>query len=169
MSLSALTRSHRGFTIAEALVATVIVGLMAVTALSTVAASIHYQGRAADRAVGGLFAQALMAEVLTQAYQDPNLPTTALGPEAGEGTTSRVNWNDVDDYNGWTESPLQNKDGSIIPNTTGWKRSVVVAWVNVTNPSLVSATETGCKLITVTVSHNGFVVATRAALRTNAP
>jgi type II secretory pathway pseudopilin PulG len=160
---------RNGFTIAEAMVATVIVGVMAVTAMTTVAASVRYQARTADRAVGAMLAQALMSEILAQAYQDPVYPTTVLGPDPGESTTARTKWNDIDDYNGWSESPLQNQDGSIIPNTSGWTRSVTVAWVNSSNPSQASATETGCKLITATVSHNGIMVATRVALRTNAP
>ena len=161
--------ARRAFTIVEAVVATAIVAGMCVTALTTVAFSVHYQGKAADRAVGGFLAQAMIDEIVSQAYQDPNYPNDPLGPDPGESTSVRAAWNDVDDYNGWSESPLQNKDGSIIPNTTGWQRSVVVAWVQTSNPAATSATETGCKRITVTVTHNGFTVATRSALRTNAP
>jgi type II secretory pathway pseudopilin PulG len=158
-----------GFTIVEAVVATAIVAGMCVTALTTVAFSVRYQGKSADRAFGGMLAQAMIDEIMTQAYQDPNYTSVTLGPDPGESTTSRTNWNDVGDYNGWSESPLQNKDGSIIPNTAGWQRSVVVAWVQTSNPLQTSATETGCKRIIVTVAHNGITVATRTALRTNAP
>lgn len=119
--------------------------------------------------MGGLLASGLMSEIMALAYQDPFLPTIALGPEAGESTTSRANWNDVDDYNGWTESPLQNKDSTVIPNTVGWTRSVVVTWVSSGNPTQISLVETGCKCITVTVKHNGVVVATRVCLKGNAP
>jgi type II secretory pathway pseudopilin PulG len=162
-------KTRRGFTIVEAVIATAIVAGMCVTALTTVAFSVHSQGKAADRAFGGFLAQAMIDEIVSQAYQDPNYTTVTLGPDPGESPSLRANWNDVDDYNGWSESPLQNKDGSVIPNTTGWQRSVVVAWVQTSNPSLTSTTETGCKLITVTVTHNGFPVATSTALRTNAP
>jgi type II secretory pathway pseudopilin PulG len=162
-------RIRRGFTIVEAVIATAIVAGMCVTALTTVAFSVHFQGKAADRALGGFLAQAMIDEIVSQAYQDPNYTTVTLGPDPGESPSLRANWNDVDDYNGWSESPLQNKDGSVIPNTAGWQRSVVVAWVQTSNPSQTSTTETGCKLITVTVTHNGFPVATRTALRTNAP
>jgi type II secretory pathway pseudopilin PulG len=162
---------HRrgGFTLVEATLATIVVAMMAATALTTVRLSVRSQYKSSERAMGGLLASGLMAEIMAQAYQDPTLPTTVLGPEAGESTTSRAGWDDVDDYNGWSESPLQNKDGTTISNTTGWQRSVVVAWVSSGNPTITSTVETGCKRITVTVKHNGVVVGTRVCLKGNAP
>jgi prepilin-type N-terminal cleavage/methylation domain-containing protein len=167
------TRSHarhrRGFTLVESVVATLIVAGMCVTAMTTVATSARLQGKAADRATAGMLAQALLAEIVSQSYADPNASVPVFGLEPGESASVRAAWNDVDDDNGWTESPLQNKDGTVIPNTGGWRRSVEVSWVNPTNPLAVAAVETGCKRITVSVRHNGFLVATRVALRTNAP
>jgi type II secretory pathway pseudopilin PulG len=164
-------RAHRrrGFTLVEATLATIIVSMMAATALTTVRLSVRSQFKSSERAMGGLFASGLLAEIMAQAYQDPTLPTIGLGPEPGESTTKRSSWNDVDDYNGWTESPLQNKDGTIIPNTVGWTRGVVVTWVSSGNPTQTSLVETGCKCITVTVQHNGVVVTTRVCLKGNAP
>lgn len=147
----------------------IVVSMMAATALTTVRLSVKSQYKSSERAAGGLLASALMAEIVALPYQDPNLPTLALGTEAGEATSSRATWNDVDDYNGWTESPLQNKDGTVIPNTTGWQRSVVVEWVNAANPTVTSLVETSCKRIAVTVKHNGVVVATRVCLKGNVP
>jgi type II secretory pathway pseudopilin PulG len=160
---------RRGFTLVEATLATIIVSMMAATALTTVRLSVRSQYKSSERAMGGLFASGMMAEIMALAYQDPTQPTTVLGPEPGESTTLRAGWDDVDDYNGWTESPLQNKDGTTIPNTAGWTRSVVVTWVSPGNPAQTSLVETGCKCITVTVKHNGVVVATRVCLKGNAP
>src|SRR5579871_5409936 len=150
-----------GFTLVECVMATLVVAGMMVTALTTVAFSVLAQGKAADRAVGGMYAEALIAEIMTQAYSEPGATVSTFGPDPGEGTSSRANWDDVDDYAGWNESPLQNKDGSVITNTTGWRRSVEVVWVTPTSPMTVSAVESGCKRVTVTVRHNNNVVATR--------
>jgi type II secretory pathway pseudopilin PulG len=163
-------RMHaRAFTMIEATISMIVVSMMAATALTTVRLSVRSQYKSSERAMGSLLASGLMAEIMALAYQDPRQPTITLGPEPGESTTLRAAWNDVDDYNGWTESPLQNKDGTVIPNTTGWTRSVVVAWVSSGNPTQTSLVETGCKRITVTVAHNGVVVATRVCLKGNAP
>ncbi len=166
---TAVGSARRGITLIECAVSTAIIAGMTVTALTTVAFSVRAQGKAAERAAGAMYADALVAEIVSQSYADPSAAIAVFGPEPGEGTASRVNWDDVDDYAGWTESPLQNKDGTVIANTTGWKRSVEVAYVSTSNVSSASATDTGCKRITVTVRHNGVVVATRVVLRTNAP
>src|SRR5206468_12187441 len=82
-------------------------------------------------------------------YQDPTLPTLVLGAELGE---TRVTFNDVDDYNGLSESPPQTANGTTIAGYTGWTRSVQVAWANPSNPSASSLIETGLKRITITVT-----------------
>ena len=171
MKLCRCTHPHaaRAFTLVECVVATAIVAAMTTTALTTVAYSVRAQGKAADRATGAMFADAMAAEIMTQSYADPVTGTAVFGLEPGETTASRGNWDDVDDYAAYSESPLQNRDGSVIPNTTTWRRSVDVAWVSPTSPASASATETGCKRVTIAVRHNGFVVATRVFLRTNAP
>jgi hypothetical protein len=92
-----------------------------------------------------------------------------FGIESGETASSKANYDDVDDFNGWTESPPQDRDGNVMPEFTGWQRSVSVVWVSPTNLSTVSATETGVKRITVTVSKNSVTLATRVAIKVKAP
>jgi len=112
-----------------------------------------------------------MSEILSQQYIDPG-PNATFGPEPGETTSppSRVNFNDADDYNNWSESPPQNKDGTVIPNFTGWTRNVSVCWVSpgdLTTP--VATADTNVKRITVTVQHNHVPVASSVAIKTNHP
>ena len=109
-----------------------------------------------------------MNDVLATSYQDPNV-TPLFGVEAGETTSSKANYDDVDDFNGWSESPPQDRDGNSMTELTGWQRSVSLAWVNSANLSTVSAAETGVKRITVTVSKNNVTLATRVAIKVKAP
>ena len=172
--------NRRAFTLVEAVFATLLVGLLLVAALSAAGASARLQGHGSDRGTGELLAEGLINEILVQAYQDPG-PSPTFGPEPGKTTTppSRINFNDVDDYNGWTESPPQNKDGSVITMTNpdgstspafpGWARSVAVAWVTPSDVTVTSTTETGVKRMTVTVTHNNVVVATSVAIKANNP
>src|SRR5882724_12664994 len=90
-------RRSCGFTPVESVVATAIVAGMCVTAMTTVAASARLQGKAADRATGGMLAQALISEILSQSYADPNAAVPLFGLEPGESSSSRATWNDVDD------------------------------------------------------------------------
>jgi MSHA pilin protein MshD len=156
-----------GFAMVEAMLASVIMAVAVAAALSTACSTATYQLRSAQHARAGALADDLVSEIMYQAYQDPVYPTTTLGPDTGERTTLRADWNDCDDYNGWTESPLQNKDGSAIANTTGWTRSVVVNWVTVADPTVTSTTETGVKRIVVTVTNGSGAKVVRTFLRTN--
>jgi hypothetical protein len=127
------------------------------------------QYKAAERVAGRYLADGLLNDIRQLAYQEPN-GTPNFGIESGESATSKVNYDDVDDFNGWSESPPQERTGTTISgfNNT-WKRSVVVTWVNPTNLSQTSSTETGVKQITVSVYHNSILVATRSAFRSIAP
>jgi hypothetical protein len=169
----------KAFTLVESVFATLLVGVLLVATLNAAGASARLQTHSADWGRGEMLAQSLMNEILAQYYVDPGSSPT-FGPEAGEVTTppSRTNFNDVDDYNGWSESPPQNKDGSVIPNFSGWSRNVSVAWINVSNscngstsptPFVTDSNDTGVKRITVTVTHNNAVVATWTAIKANYP
>jgi type II secretory pathway pseudopilin PulG len=156
---------RRAFTLVEAAISTVIVAVMLVAALTTVGASKTTQHRAAILARGRLLAEALMAEILQQSYREP-VDTAAFGRETGELATSRSAYDDVDDYHGWSASPPAAKDGTTLENTTGWKRTVTVEYVNALDPSQTAAAETGAKRITVTAFYKNVPQATLVAVKT---
>ena len=163
-----ISRAAGGFTLVDSVVAVVIVSLMVVAGLRAAAASQVAQYKSAERAIGRMLADGLLAEIMQLSYEDPSLPPV-FGRESNETATSRGNYDDVDDYNGWSQSPPQDKDGVAMPGLDGWSRSVVVEWVNASDPTSVAAAETGTKRITVAVKHNNVTVVTRVAVRTKAP
>jgi MSHA pilin protein MshD len=148
-----------------------LIGVTLAASMAVVSSSVKSQYKAAERATGQWLADGMMADISQLPYQDPTLTTTACGIETGESSTSKANYDDVDDFNGWTESPPQDKTGTALSSYTGWRRSVAVVWVSPTalTATTASSTETGCKRITITVSHNSVVVATRVGIRTNHP
>lgn len=157
--------SHRAFTLMEAVISTVIVAVMLVTALNVVGASKITQHKAALVSRGRMSAESLMSEILQQSYQEPGA-TYVFGRESGESDTSRTAYDDVDDYQGWTESPPVAKDGTALPNSANWRRTVTVAWVDPLNPKQVSGTETGAKRITVVALFRSVPQATVVAVKT---
>ena len=157
----------RGLTLIESMLAMLIVSVLMVAAMRAAGASGLTQYRSAERVRGCTLADGLMAEVMALEYQDPG--AASFGLESGESSGTRASWNDIDDANGWSESPPQNRDGSDMPDLSDWKRAVKVEWVNSKNIGQVSASETGAKRITVVVSHADRIVATRVAVRTLAP
>ena len=148
-----------GFTLVEAVVAMIVVAVMFVASLNTVGVSRVTQLKAVLVCRGRMFAESLLAEILQQAYQESGT-TYVFGRETGELATSRAAYDDVDDYNGWSESPPVAKDGTALPNSTDWRRTVTVEWVNPLDPQQVSATETGAKRITVVATFRNMPQAT---------
>jgi MSHA pilin protein MshD len=150
----------------EAVVSLLIVGALLVVALSTVGASRLSQYTISEYSRGQSLAQSLKAEILQQDYSDPN-DTPVFGIESGESTTTRADFDDVDDYNGWVSDPPEQKDGSQISDLSGWERSVTVEWINPDDITQVMGSESNAKRVTVDVSCNNKNVASLVAIRSN--
>ena len=160
-------RTAPAFTLVEVMMSVIIVGVMFAAALNTVGSARVGEYKIVGRNRGLLLAQDLMAEILQQAYDDPN-GSVVFGAESGEGTSNRTDFDDVDDYHAWSKSPPQRKDGTVIPNLDGWERSVAVVWVNPDDLSQTVGSDQGAKRMTVTVTHNGVPAAALFAFRTSA-
>jgi MSHA pilin protein MshD len=154
------------FTIVEAVMATIIVGVMFVAALNTVGAARLTQYRASLVERGQLLARLLTAEIVRQSYEDPD-GTPVFGRETNESAAPRTTWDDVDDYDGLSETPPVARDGTALTNFAGWKWTVKVQWVDPADPSVTKAAESGAKRITVTVTYQDVPQAVVAVLRTD--
>jgi type II secretory pathway pseudopilin PulG len=168
MSMYALpqTNCRSALSLVEVVASTMIVGMMAVAALNSLGAATRSSESIGNRAVALGLADELMSEILQEAYEDPT-QTPTLGRESGEPATPRSAFDDVDDYNGWSQSPPQYRDGATIPNRINWTHRVEVRRVTPANPTLNSATEQGAKRITVTIEYDGEVLAEQIAVRTD--
>ena len=139
-----------GFTLIEAVISMFIVSIMTVAVLNTLgSAAVADRMHAAQRCRPALAMQ-LMAEVLATRYVDGTDPV--FGPETGEAGTSRANFDDVDDYHGWSSSPPEQRDGTAISGLTGWTRAVTVQYVSPSDVGTVVGANQGLKRITVTVT-----------------
>jgi type II secretory pathway pseudopilin PulG len=161
-----MARRSRSFTIVEAAVSIIIVSVMLTAVVKTVAAARAGEKLLAERSRGLVLARNLVAEILQRLYVDPAYGLGSFGIGADELTGNRSLFDDVDDYGGWLASPPQNKDGSAVPQSTGYEESVSVAWVTANNLLQTSGSETGIKKIVVTLKYDGRVVATLTAWRT---
>jgi len=153
-------------TLVEVVVSTLIVGLMTVAALEGLGATTRSSQSAGNRGIALGLADDLMAEILVTAYSDPN-GSAVFGLEPGEAAP-RVNFDDVDDFNGWNESPPKAADGSTIADRTEYRRRVTVQRVVPTNPTqATSGTDQGVKQICVTIECNNVVLAKQFAIVTD--
>ncbi len=155
----------RGFTLVEAVISIVLVGVLLVAAINTLGATAVSKRNIEHQARGYTLAQDLMAEILSQAYEEP-VDTVTFGRESESGG-DRTDWDDIDDYDGWSATPPEDKDGVPLDGYGQWTRSVEVAFVKPTSLSEIGA-NTGVKRITVTASFKGVPAAELVAIRTQA-
>lgn len=157
-----------GFSIVEAVFSIAIVGGLLVAALSTVGASTASQFITADRGRGRLLAGTLMAEILQQAYVDGGA-SPIYGREANELLSTRADYDDIDDYSGFQETPPKKRDGTSLTGLSGWEWRVSVTLVDPADLTLKSNTDAGSKLVKVTVLHNAEFVAELWSVKTGKP
>ncbi|MCA9279326.1 MAG: hypothetical protein H6815_08495 [Phycisphaeraceae bacterium] len=154
----------RAFTIVEVVMSLLIVSLVLLAGLRTAAATGSEARIRRERDIGRLLADQLLAEIMALPSEDPN-ETPVFGMELDEtGTSRRDVLDDIDDYNGWTESPVRAADGTIIAQYSQWRRDVEVDWISTIVPIAVP-TDTRLKGVTVTVYAPSGKSYTRTALR----
>jgi len=145
-------RRAGGFTLLEALfAASVLAVVVAAVTQSIVAGQMQtYDAMHSARAVA--LTEAMMEEILVLPYDDPE-GGVVIGPDAGE--TTRQQFDDIDDYHGWSASPPQTRDGDPIPAFPGWSRRVAVEWVEHDDPTVPTGAAGPTKRIRVVVERPG--------------
>ncbi len=159
--------TRRGFSLIEATFSVVLVAVMFAAVMTTVGAARVVRYKTDGRSRGSTLAHDLMAEILQVPYEEPDGPAS-LGRDNGEAGGNRTDFDDIDDYDGWTSSPPELKGGTPLSLPAGWSRSVEVSWIVATNLALTSGTETNAKRIIVTVKHKNVTMAQVTAIRTRA-
>jgi prepilin-type N-terminal cleavage/methylation domain-containing protein len=119
-------RRERGLTIVECLIAMTILSVIVLVTCHTLAAGQQHV-RNGDRLTGAArLGRDLLEEIGARDYRDATTPTN-FGRETGE--TARAHFDDVDDYNAYTESAgtIKDFDGNFYPaDDQTYSRSVAV-------------------------------------------
>lgn len=171
-------RERPGLSLVEAVISIALVGGLLIAAANTLGTIRRGDSASADRVRGMLLARALMDEIFEQPYYDPSYgslklstggqllrPVLTLGPDTGESTATRTDFDDVDDYHGWSESPPQAKNGSVLADLTGWTRTAKVELVSPLNIDQVVVNDSGLAKVTVTVKRGTATMASLSAVR----
>lgn len=152
----------RGFSLLEAIVSAGIVGIMLVASVNLLGSAARTRAVDSDRRTAILLAHQLLSEVQQQAYKDESLTALLFGPELGEN--ARIDYDDVDDYNNYSEKPPQDRNGAAMPGLDKWQRKVKVYWVY-PDTLAQSLTDTGVEIIEVTATDPRGVLTSAYALR----
>jgi type II secretory pathway pseudopilin PulG len=119
------------FTLAEALLAATILAIVSSTAILPFLAGNQQVNEAAKLEQAAALGQALMEEILARPFSDPDGSPYTPGPEAGE--TSRNLFDNIDDFNGYSEAVggIRNFKNAAVtaPSTNGFWRQASVTYV----------------------------------------
>lgn len=149
-----LTR-NRGFSLIEATLSVVVVGVMLVAAMRVLGASVRTRASGREQARAILLARRVLEEVMQKHYTDPD-------SDVGE---TRATFDDVDDYNGWTQTLPTDVDGTPLDTYTGWTISVAVAYADPLLPAQNGNSASGLKRIAVTITASSGAKTTLTGLR----
>lgn len=125
-------KARGGFTLAEALIASTILAMVAATATLPFVAGLQQAEEAAIQEQGVALGEAMMEEVLARSFFEEDERIAAPGPDAGE--TSRDVFDNIDDFHGYTEETdgLRDFENAVVTDAslTGFWRQVSVAYVS---------------------------------------
>ena len=153
----------RAMTLVEVVVAMAVLGLVLVSLLQGAPVSVRMQQATSERITAEALARELLEFVSGLPYEESG--SVALGVDAGENSANRNLFHDVDDFEGWSESPPLRPDGTPMPGMDSWTREVNVEYVDPDDPSTVLGTGEGAKLVRVTVLRGAEPVASIERVR----
>ena len=156
--------SRAGLSLVEVTVSSLLVGTIVVGSVSLLGASVRSFRVSSDLAKGPLLADALLAEIMSMPYHDPETASGNNSTNSGELSATRQDFDDIGDYNGWSTSSVQDRQGNVISDYAGWSRSVVVEWAR-RDSGNIHGTDTGLKRIIVTVTAPDGTETVRAGMR----
>ena len=158
---------QRGLSLIELIFFIVIISVGLVGILSVLNLTVFRSADPMVRKQALAVAEAMMDEILTKDYQNDladatnssatlgctptTTPTTCRNDTAAHQQTDRPNYNDVDDFNGWSQTGVYQQDGTLAPVLGSYTVAVTVA-----APALLSGVS--AKKITVTVSGSGVTI-----------
>lgn len=155
-------------TLVEVIIAMAVLSMLMGAVLSAVNLSAKVQLSTAERLEGGVLAWQLAEDIASRPYEDPTT-TGEFGPGLDENASDRTTFDDVDDFDGWKESPPLHDDGTALTGRDGWELLVRVEPVDGTDLRTARpGEETGVKLVVVVAQHNGREAARVGRLRSKA-
>ncbi|MCG3179275.1 MAG: hypothetical protein BIFFINMI_01609 [Phycisphaerae bacterium] len=146
-----------GFTLIEGLLASAVLAVAAGALLYPFTVGAQNNVIVVDQAAAVNLGESLMEEILTRNFHDPD-GDSSPGPESGE--TSRLLFDNFDDYDGYTEGPGHMKDaaGTLISESSlsSYGRSVSVASIRL--PDQPADADPNFVRVIVTVTSQGRTV-----------
>ena len=151
-SINVLRRARRGFSVAEALTASVVLAVAVIGIAGPLTAASEQAEISQENATAVVLAKELIEEIASKPLMDGGGGSSHLGPETTSGETSRDTFDSADDYHAYQDSSstMTTLAGNRVSVPKGFLRSVNVEYR--ASPSGAAAATGDYALITVTVS-----------------
>ncbi len=146
-------RLQTGFTLVELVVALVILSVGVAGVLLLVNKTTRHSADPAIQEQAIAIAEAYLDEVLLKPFADP---------DGVDGESGRVNFDDVDDYDGWSDTGAKDQFGTAIAGLGAYRVDVTV-----THAALGSIGAADALRVAVRVRHGNLVDLTLAGYRTS--
>lgn len=147
-------KNNRGVTLVEAVASIIVLSIAIPPLVSLFTEVAAHDAHHTQQSVAVTYADALMEEVVSKAFEDPGEATGSFGTEEG----SRAAFDDIDDFDGLSNSPPERIDGTSLSDYSGFTRSVAVDNVTAADPDPATPAADGTtefKRIRVTVAWTG--------------
>ena len=153
------TRRSGGFTLAEVLMATVVMGVGMAAIMGALRSGTQINAGASDMSQGVFLAQELRECMGNLPFSDTDQEHQENPPGLDEASISYAD--DLDDYNHQTFCPPVNSMGDLLANMSRWSQTVDITWKNDNNIAAgVSDGASDTAYVKVTIRHDGEVVLT---------
>ena len=153
------------FTLIEALIATMLVGLGIAAMMVSTQSGTRVAAHSQELTQAIYIASEIREWTLKLPFADPETPDNPPGPDGAEDPQTFVD--DIDDLASVTFSPPRDGTGQAISDMTGWSQQITLTWRNPTNISQ-TVTDGASEIIyvEVVVSYGGQSVLTTGWLVT---
>ncbi len=153
----------RGFTLVEALIASVVMAISVLGIGMTLAASSAQSQSTLEASTSAMLGRQLLEEIAAKPFPIPGVTTE---PGWSSGNHDRATYDDAGDYSGYTDSsPIIALSGATIPTTGIYTRSVTFSLR--TNPGDTPNPAGDFALITVTVTAPSGTISTYSTIVSN--
>ena len=146
--------SKRGFTLAEAMMAVVVLGIASASVLLPFVSGATVRAEGVRRTLAAGLTSDLMEQILRLPFHDPDGEASDYSPGPEPGETGPAKFDNIDDYHGYTESEGQIKDVAGVvftdPKYVNFSRDVTCVY-HAMSPQPAPGSLAECDFISVTV------------------
>ena len=144
-------RSRGGLTLLEVVISLILVSTIVLVSITASANLLRNKAVSMHAIEGGDLAFQILDEVTAVQFQEAG-NERVFGRETDETATNRSDFDDVDDYHGYTASPPTHRDGTAIKGFDGWSFSVSVSPAQPIASGIAASSDDAAPLRLVTVT-----------------